>query len=75
MSLMMKDAEQREVRLIEGDKCTMEYLDVFVKEISDSLEGRITNLEANADTVDDVWKRMGRERGEGRQAQVSEMTT
>ena len=44
-SLMMKDAEEREQRLVERDRRMMEHLDDVVKGISESLEGRMTNLE------------------------------
>ena len=49
-SLMMKDAEEREQRFVERDSRMMEHLDAAVKRISDSLEGRMTNLEAKMQT-------------------------
>ena len=61
VSLMMKDAEQREERLVERDKRLMEHLDVVAKGISDSLEGRVTNLEAKIQnqwtTFEKTWEK------------------
>ena len=62
VSLVVKDAEQMEQRLVETDKRMLEYLDVVVKGISDSLEGRKTKFGSkSAEPVDDVCKEMGRE--------------
>ena len=60
MTLLVKDAEKRVQRLVDRltsdfdqrDKRLMEHLDTVVKGISESIEGRMTNLEA---TMQNQW--------------------
>ena len=59
MTIMVRDAERREQRTVDRltgnfgqrDKRVMEHLDGVVKEISESLEERTTNLEAKMQTA------------------------
>ena len=44
-SLMIKDAEEREKRFVEKNRCMMEHLNAVVKRISEPLEGRMSDLE------------------------------